>query len=103
MSDDLGLKEIQVLQILLGRDKYGLEIIKAMKEATGRKMSLGGLYTIMHRLDKKGYVKSRWGEATPERGGNRKKYYKLTGTGQKALSEVRRSLSPLLKWEVQGA
>ncbi len=102
MSDDLGLKEIQILQILLGRDKYGLEIIKRVKEDTGRKMSLGGLYTTMHRLEKKGYVKSRWGETTPERKGNRRKYYCLTGAGRKSLQAVRQSLSPLLKWEVQG-
>ena len=100
---NLGLNEIKILQALIFREKYGLEIIETLKNETGKGISLGGLYTTMHRLEKKGFVKSRWGESTAERGGNRRKYYRLTGTGEKALSEVKQSLSPLLNWEVQGA
>ena len=52
--NDLGLNEVRVLSSLLFREKYGLEIIKTVKEETGKSISLGGLYTTMHRLEKKG-------------------------------------------------
>jgi PadR family transcriptional regulator, regulatory protein PadR len=103
MADNLGINELRVLSTLMGKEKYGLEIIKFVKDETGKELSLGGLYTTLHRLEKKGYVKSRFGEVTAERGGNRRKYYKLTGTGQKILSEAQQSLSPLWNMGVQGA
>jgi PadR family transcriptional regulator, regulatory protein PadR len=103
MSDNLGINELRVLSTLMGKEKYGLEIIQFVKDETGKELSLGGLYTTLHRLEKKGYVKGRHGEATAERGGNRRKYYKLTGTGQKVLADARQSLSPLWNLGVQGA
>jgi PadR family transcriptional regulator, regulatory protein PadR len=102
MSDNLGINELRVLSTLMGKEKYGLEIIRFVKDETGKELSLGGLYTTLHRLEKKGYVNGRHGEATAERGGNRRKYYKLTGTGQKVLADARQSLSPLWGLGVQG-
>ena len=99
MAENLGIYELRVLYTLMGKEKYGLETIQFVKEETGKELSLGGFYTTLHRLDKKGYVKGRHGEATAERGGNRRKYYKLTG--QKVFAEAGDSLSPL--WELGGA
>lgn len=95
---NLGTNEMRIMASLISKQKYGLEIISSLKEETGNTISLGGLYATLHRLEKKGYVKSRWGEATAERGGNRRRYYKLTGVGEKALKEVRTSLIPLWNW-----
>jgi len=103
MDKNLGINEARILSALLFGEKYGLEIIETLKKETGKGISLGGLYTTMHRLEKKKFVTSRWGESTAERGGNRRKYYKLTGTGERVLREVKQSLSSLLNWEVQGA
>ena len=103
MDKNLGNNETKILSALLLGEKYGLDIIETLQKETGKGISLGGLYTTMHRLEKKGFVKSRWGESTAERGGNRRKYYKLTGTGERVLREVKQSLSLLLNWEVQGA
>jgi len=103
IDKNLGINETRILSALLFGEKYGLEIIATLKKETGKGISLGGLYTTMHRLEKKGFVKSRWGESTAERGGNRRKYYRLTGTGERVLRDVKQSLSPLWNWEVQGA
>lgn len=102
MVGNLSLNEARIMSALIFGEKYGLEIIDSVEKDTGKPISLGGLYTTLHRLEKKGYLKSRWGEATAERGGNRRRYYKLTGTGEKVLREVRESLAPLWEWGVQG-
>lgn len=95
----VGLKEARILSVLLSKEKYGLEIVKFLKKETGKGTSLGGLYPTLHRLEKKGFIKGRWGESTAERGGNRRRYYRLTGAGEKALKEIRASLTPLWEWK----
>ena len=69
------------------RDSYGLEIANAIVEETGKRMPMGSLYPILHSLEGKGLVESYWGEETAERGGARRRYYKLTGSGVNALQE----------------
>lgn len=102
MEGNLSLNEARIMSALVFGEKYGLKIITSIKKDTGKSISLGGLYTTLHRLEKKGYLKSRWGEATAERGGNRRRYYRLTGAGEKVLKEVRISLTPLWEWGAQG-
>jgi DNA-binding PadR family transcriptional regulator len=95
MANDLGITELYILSALSSRELYGLEIIKRVKEDSGKEISLGGLYTTMNRLEKKGYVKNRWGESTSEREGNRRKYYKITASGQTVLNNEKNSLGSL--------
>ncbi len=78
---------------------YGLEIIAVIEEATGRKgiLSLGSLYTPLHRLEHKGFITSRWGETVEPRKGARRRYYRLTALGQEALRETQRVLLSLLR------
>ncbi len=52
---------------------------------TGRDVSLGAVYKTLDRLEDKGLVASRIGEPTAERGGRRKKHYRLLAAGQRAL------------------
>jgi DNA-binding PadR family transcriptional regulator len=70
------------------RDAYGASIQERIRQRAGRDVSLGAIYTALERLEKKGFVSSSWGEATPERGGRRKRYYKIEGEG---VAAVRRS------------
>lgn len=99
---NLSRLEEDVLAVLMGsREIYGLEIIKAVEEATGgkRRIGFGSLYPTLHGLEKKGFVKCRWGEETPEeRGGARRKYYKITALGEKALREAERIRERLAAW-----
>ena len=95
----VGLKEARILSVLLSKEKYGLEIVDSLEKETGKGTSLSGLYPTLHRLEKKGFIKGRWGESTAERGGNRRRYYRLTGSGEQALKEVRISLTPLWEWK----
>jgi PadR family transcriptional regulator, regulatory protein PadR len=82
------------LQHLDGED-YGVPVREALEAATKRTVAIGAVTTTMERLEKKGYVSSRLGNPTPERGGRAKRYYKLEGAGERALADaasVRRSL-----------
>ena len=88
MSESLGDFEKMILFALyrLGSDAYGVTISGEIRERTGREVSIGSVYTALHRMEKRGLVTARMGESTPERGGRRKKYYRITPAGADALS-----------------
>lgn len=68
---------------------YGNSILEEMEEKTGRSINLSAVHTALHRLLKKGFVKSHKGEATKVRGGKRKIYYELTAFGVSAIKQAR--------------
>jgi PadR family transcriptional regulator PadR len=78
-----------LLSALARTERYGLEIVETVKKGTGVSLSLGGLYTTLHRMERKGLIESRWGETTEEREGARRRYYKATGLGIRALAGER--------------
>jgi PadR family transcriptional regulator, regulatory protein PadR len=49
------------------------------------------------RLEAKGYLTSREGEATEERGGRRKKFFTITAYGRKALEYAKSTRDELWK------
>lgn len=80
------LEEIILLTIAVLYDKaYGVSIVDEIEARSGRKLSLGATYTVLMRLEEKGFVASREGEATKSRGGRRKKLYTLSSSGEQAL------------------
>jgi DNA-binding PadR family transcriptional regulator len=79
-------EELVLLAIMtLGENAYGVPISKAIEEATGKRVSTGALYTALQRLEEKGFISSKLGEATPERGGRAKKYFAIEAGGRQAL------------------
>jgi PadR family transcriptional regulator, regulatory protein PadR len=70
----------------LGEDAYGAAIREEIKAATGRRCSIGALYTTLDRLEKKGFLKTWMGEATPQRGGRAKRMARVTGKGVQAAA-----------------
>ena len=69
----------------LGEDAYGARIRAEIEARVGRAPSVGAIYTGLDRLQARGLVSSWVGEATPQRGGRRKKYYRLEAAGAAAL------------------
>jgi PadR family transcriptional regulator, regulatory protein PadR len=67
---------------------YGVAIKETLREKLGKNPSIGALHSALYRLESKGYVTSREGGATAERGGRRKKFYKITAFGVRTLKEV---------------
>lgn len=83
-------EELLLLVILiLAEEAYGVSIKEEIFHRTQRSISRGALHTSLTRLEKKGYIQSAFGEATPVRGGRRKKYYQLTQEGKTVLESVR--------------
>jgi DNA-binding PadR family transcriptional regulator len=69
-------------------DAYGVSIRDLIEQETSRNVSFGAIYTTLDRLKNKGYVSSRQGEPTQERGGRAKRYFKIEGLGETALTEA---------------
>lgn len=94
MDEQLTLGEFEELVLMavgrLGSDAYGVTIKQEVESATEKPSSYGAIYTILERLEKKGYVRSWMGEPTNERGGRAKKYFQVEGAGERALDEADR-------------
>jgi len=71
-GDYLGEFELLVMATLvrLGERAYGMRIRRDIEERTGRAVSIGNVYAALRRLDAKGYVGTRKGAPTAERGPN---------------------------------
>lgn len=70
----------------LGEDAYGASIRREIEDATGRRCSIGALYTTLDRLESKGFIKTWMGDPTPERGGRPKRRVRVTAKGIRAAS-----------------
>ena len=83
-------EEIVMLTVAILHDEaYGIAIIEEMENRLGRRVSIGALHTVLRRLEKKGYLESKFGEATKVRGGKRKRFFSITMFGKKVLAEVK--------------
>jgi DNA-binding PadR family transcriptional regulator len=69
----------------VGDDAYGIPIHAELRECTRRDLTLAAVYKTLERLDAKGFLTSRLGEATPERGGRRKRFFAVTTAGRREL------------------
>ena len=80
-------EQIVLLAILrLGEKAYGVRIRAEIENRAGRKVSVGALYATLDRLEAKGLVHSWFADATAQRGGRSKRYFKLLPAGVRALS-----------------
>jgi PadR family transcriptional regulator PadR len=76
---------------------YGVSIQALIEERTGRSYSVGAIYAALDRLEENGYVASKLGEATAQRGGRRKLYFSLTTDGLATLQHSLQALNRLKK------
>jgi PadR family transcriptional regulator PadR len=87
------LEQVALLATMrLDGDGYGVSIQDAIMKATGRDLTLGTIHKTLVRLEAKGYVESRMGEASPHRGGRAKRHYQITPAGLKILRASLRAL-----------
>ena len=77
-----------VLAILAEDDSYGYAILKRVGELSGGELQWtdGMLYPVLHRLERQGHIKGRWGKSET---GRKRKYYRLTAQGRAQLAEQR--------------
>jgi DNA-binding PadR family transcriptional regulator len=88
----------QVVLLALARLKdraYGMAIREEIEHRTGRDVGIGSVYSALDRMEKKGFVSSRVGDPTPERGGRAKRFYALEGPGFMTLQRTREMYASL--------
>lgn len=95
--DTVGGFELHVLLAVmrLGEEAYGVPIADTIEAASGREVAAGSIYVTLDRLESKGFVTSRLGDSTPERGGRAKTYFRITGKGVRAVRQAQRTLVAL--------
>ena len=71
--------------VRLNGEAHGAALATEIEERTGRSVAPGALYTVLDRLEAKGFVESWIGDSTPERGGRRRKVYRMLPEGAREL------------------
>lgn len=92
---------ILTMVLILGDEAYGNTIVKAIKEHQGREVNLSSAHITLYRLEEKGYLESYMGGATNERGGRKKRYFRITSSGKVILQEMKDSRLKLWKLTTQ--
>jgi DNA-binding PadR family transcriptional regulator len=89
--DSLGDVEHLVLVALLhlGSESYAVPIMREIHQRTGREVARAAVYIALKRLEAKALLTSRIGDATPERGGHARRFFKLTKAGARQLRQSR--------------
>ena len=97
---NLGSLEETVLLIVLAlpEDAYGVSVAEEYQSRSGKSISIPAIHTVLSRLEKKGFLSSKMGGATTERGGRKKRLYEVTAFGYKVLSDLRDTRDQL--WQI---
>jgi PadR family transcriptional regulator PadR len=108
VSHSLGDFEQLVLLALvrLGDQAYGVTIHNEIVRRAGRDVTVAAVYKTLDRLELKGFAVSALGEPTAERGGRRKKHFRIQPAGRRALAYALGSLRRMadgLQPELDGA
>jgi transcriptional regulator len=85
-----GAAELLLLAVLEARPRHGYELGKLIEARSGGRLvfHLDSLYPLLYRLEERGWIKGAWVEKPAER---RRRFYRLTPTGHKVLSQQRKT------------
>lgn len=99
-GNNLGEFEELVLLLvgILYEEAYGVAVQRGLEEHVDRRVKISAVHSTLSRLEKKGYVVSRMGGATSDRGGRRKRLFTLTEAGRVVLDERRQERASL--WQM---
>lgn len=100
---DHSLGEFEELVLLmvaaLHDEAYGVVILESLEEKLEKNLNISAIHVALKRMEDKGFVKSRFGGVTSDRGGRRKKFYVVTALGKRVLDaqyELRNSIYKLI-------
>ena len=81
-------EELIILTVgILHDDAYSVAVLEEIKNQTGRSINVSAVHSALYRLEEKGFLSSRMGEASATRGGKRKRKFTITAVGKKVLEE----------------
>ena len=89
-SDLEEFEEVVLLAVAVySPEAYSVVIAEELEAQTGKTVTTGAVHAALQRLENKGMVESEMGDATAERGGRRKRIFKVTMAGSRVLHEVK--------------
>lgn len=89
-------EELVLLVVAIRNDNaYGISVMEEIEEQTKRSINISAVHSALDRLEGKGFLDSHVGGATKERGGRRKRYFKINTAGQEALHFIRQQRNKL--------
>jgi PadR family transcriptional regulator, regulatory protein PadR len=79
-----GTLDLLILRTLLTGAQHGWAISERVQQVSSEVLRIqqGSLYPALHRLERRGWIKAKWGTSDNNR---RAKYYELTRSGHKQL------------------
>jgi transcriptional regulator len=79
-----GTLDLLILRTLALEAQHGWAISERLQQTSSAVLQVqqGSLYPALHRLERRGWIKARWGSSENNR---RAKYYELTAAGRKQL------------------
>jgi PadR family transcriptional regulator, regulatory protein PadR len=79
-----GTLDLLILRTLALGPNHGWAISERIHQISSKVLQIqqGSLYPALHRLERRGWIKARWGASENNR---RAKYYELTDAGRKQL------------------
>jgi PadR family transcriptional regulator, regulatory protein PadR len=79
-----GTLDLLILRSLLSGPQHGWAISERVQQVSRDVLRIqqGSLYPALHRLERRGWIKAKWGTSDNNR---RAKYYELTRAGQRQL------------------
>ena len=85
-----GSAELLILSLLEARPRHGYDLSKLIHARSGGQLTfhIDSLYPLLYRLEERGWIKGTWVEKANER---RRRYYKMTPEGRRALATQRRT------------
>jgi len=81
-----GTLDLLILKTLALEPQHGWALSNRIRQVSSEALSIqqGTIYPALHRLERRGWIRSRWGTTDNNR---RAKYYGLTRAGQKQLQQ----------------
>jgi len=83
-----GSAELLILSLIETRPRHGYEMSKLIetRSAGAVRFNVASLYPLLYRLEQRGWIEGRWVDKADQR---RRRYYRLTRQGNKALRAQR--------------
>ncbi len=101
------LEEIVLMIVLQQEECHGVMIAQQYESILDKTISLPAIHVVLKRMEKKGWIRSRFGKPTAQRGGKRKRLYQATPAGYHVVRQLQAtkarlwagSIQPTVKYE----
>jgi PadR family transcriptional regulator PadR len=79
-----GTLDMLILKSLTAGPLHGYAVLRSIQQVSGDilRVEEGSLYPALHRMERRGWIESKWG---PSENNRRARFYRLTKTGRKQL------------------